>query len=150
MRAKTCLYRLRLNGKASQYIRLVERGRRPTPLKESEEDKKAEAQTILETFQDHNEPDELDISISGKDLNKQLDSDLDDMGAIPYYFSKAAREAREQIVVGCYVTVPGLQRRFRVLDIMRRLGSIRLKDPEGIQFVFPWGMVLPVHTQPKD
>jgi hypothetical protein len=136
MRAKTCLYRLGLNGKASQYMRLVERGRRPKAPKESEEQKKGEAQTILETFQE--EPEELDISIAGKDVIKQLDSDFDDMGLVPYYFSKAARTAGDAISVGSYVRVPGLNRRFRVLEIMRHFGAIRLRDPDGIQYVFPW------------
>ena len=38
------------------------------------------AQEILETFRTHDEPDDLDINLDGKDVIRQLDSDFDDLG----------------------------------------------------------------------
>ena len=65
-------------------------------------------------------------------------------GLIPYYFSNIAREAGRDISVGTYVKVLGLDRRFKVIDIFRQPGAVRLEDPEegGVPDDFvPWDMV---------
>ncbi|MGB6068798.1 MAG: hypothetical protein WBG50_28645 [Desulfomonilaceae bacterium] len=146
MKAKICSNRLKLGGKAVDYLRLVEKTHRAT-AQEAAEPKRAEAQTILETFQE--EPEELDIGIAGKQVIQQLDSDFDDMGLVPYYFSKAAKAAGENIAVGHFVIVPGLTgRRFRVLRILRQYESIRLIEVgTEIQYLFPWTMVRPMRKE---
>lgn len=144
MKAKTCLNRIGLHGKAPEYIRLVEDTHRVSK-KEVIEPKKPQAPELLETLQDR-EPEGLDINITGKDLIRRLDSDFDDMGLVPYYFSKAARRAGEDIFVGRSVRVRGLPQRFRVVDIFRRYGSVRVRDTtedDDVQYVFPWHMVRP-------
>jgi len=144
MGTRAWLYRLGLDGKAAQYIRLVEDTHR-LPDKEISEPKKPQAPDLLENFRD--EPQDLDdINISGRDLIQQINDDFDDLQLVPFYFSKIAKKVGKGISVGDYVCVPGLDRPFQVLRIWIRYGSVRVRDlteDDDIQYLFPWDMIRP-------
>ncbi len=86
-----------------------------------DESHRKEAQEILESVREQdNSGYELDINIEGKNLIDQMDNDFEDMGLVPYHFSKAAAEAGEDISLGTYVIIPHDDRKFKTVAISRR------------------------------
>ena len=81
---------------ARNYLRLVRGPRHPT-VQALDAPCRGEAQAILETIQQQNQPNELDIHIKGQTLIKQMDSDLEDFGVVPYWYSELATSRGEGI-----------------------------------------------------
>ena len=143
MKAKIVANQLRTNGTALKYIRLVKNAT-PIPRKGTDESHRNEAQDILESVrQQDNSGYELDINIEGKHLIGQMDRDFEDMGLVPYHFSKAAAEAGQDISLGTYVIIPNDDRKFRVVSISRCKGSVRIRDASGSEYLIPWQLVQP-------
>jgi hypothetical protein len=64
--------------------------------------------------------------------------------AIPYWFSSAARLRQKNLLVGDYVTVRGLDKKFELEDVFPRFGSCRVREVgETESLLMPWGYVSP-------
>ena len=143
MKAKIYANQLRIDGTALEYIRLVKKAS-PIARKEMDESHRIEAKEIIESVKEQdNSSYELDINIEGKNLIDRMDNDFEDMGLVPYHFSKAAAEAGEGISLGTYVIIPGDDRKFRTVAISRRRGAVRIQDAEGNEYVVPWQLPRP-------
>ena len=63
---------------------------------------------------------------------------------IPYWFSSAARETEEDLQIGDYVRVIGLNSKFELMEIFRKFNSVRVRRiGASDEMVFPWDMVSP-------
>src|SRR5208283_1901153 len=134
MRAKLSINQMKIGGSAWEYLRLV-RNASPLPTKAVDESHGKEAHDILESVREQdNSGYELDIDISGKNLIDQMDNDFEDVGLVPYHFSKSAAEAGEVISVGSRVGIPGDDRQFRTVAISKRKGSVRIRDAAGGEY----------------
>ncbi len=143
MKVRLFVNQFRTDGTALEYIRLA-KNVSPRQTKGIDESHTREAQEILESVREQdNSGYELDIDITGKNLIDQMDSDLEDMGLVPYHFSKAAAEAGEAISVGSHVSIPHDDRRFSTLAVSRRKASVRLRDGAGNEYVVPWQLPRP-------
>ncbi|MGO9566619.1 MAG: hypothetical protein ACLP5H_03660 [Desulfomonilaceae bacterium] len=144
MRAKLWANQMRLGGSAWEYIRGVEKTRH-IPVNQTGEREKAEAQGILESFQDTIKPsEEIDLGvITGKDMNWQLDNDLMDFRVIPYFFTDAARSNGEGIAEGYSASLLGDDRRFEVIRISYESESVHLRDSDGNEYLVPWQLPQP-------
>jgi hypothetical protein len=151
MKARLLANLIATGDSARNYLRLV-RGPRRHPPVETLGKSRREAQTILETIQDQNQPDELDINIGGQTLINQMDADLQDLGLIPYWYSELARSRGEGIYPGVLIVISGdpARKRYRTTGISFRRQAIRMKDAEGNEFVLPWEMGVPVVGQEAD
>ncbi len=138
MRAKLWANQMKIGGSASEYLRLVRKAN-PIPTKAVEESHGREAQEILESARKQdNSGYELDINIEGKNLIDQMDRDFENLGLVPYFFSNAARAAGKAISVGSHVSIPHDDRKFRVVSISRRYGTVHLRDANGNEYLIPW------------
>ncbi len=143
MKAKIYANQLRIDGTALEYIRLVKKAS-PIPRKEMDESHRIEAKEIIESVKEQdNSGYELDINIEGKNLIDRMDNDFEDMGLVPYHFSKSAAEAGEYISLGTYVIIPHDDRKFRTVAISKRHGAVRLRDANGNEYLLPWQLVRP-------
>jgi len=67
---------------------------------------------------------------------------------VPYHFSDIARRRQENIEVGDFVQVRGLETKYKLIDIYPQFGSVRVRavgDIEG--YVFPWTYIKPWKTE---
>ncbi len=143
MKARLFVNQLRIDGTALEYIRLVKIATR-IPTKAVDEPQRNEARDILESAKEQdNSGHELDINIEGKSLIVQMDKDFESVGLIPYHFSKSAAEAGEDISLGTYVIIPNDDRKFRVVAVSRRKGSVRIRDASGNEYLIPWQLPRP-------
>ena len=63
---------------------------------------------------------------------------------IPYWFSSLARDNNENLQIGDYVRVTGLNSKFELMEIFRRFGSVRVRRiGASDEMVFPWRYVTP-------
>lgn len=63
---------------------------------------------------------------------------------VPYWFSSAARLRQKNLLVGDYVAVRGLEKRYELVDIFPRFGSVRVReDGETESLLIPWVYVSP-------
>ena len=61
---------------------------------------------------------------------------------IPYWFSSLARDNDEDLQIGDYVRVLGLNSKFELMEIFRRFGSVRVRRiGASDEMVFPWRYV---------
>ena len=152
MKARLFINLISTGDSARNYLRLVKGPRRHPPVETLGESHGREAQAILETIQDQNQPDELDINIKGQTLIKQMDTDLEDFGLIPYWYSELARSRGEGIYPGVLIIISGdpARKRYRTTGVSFRRQAIRMKDAEGNEFVLPWEMGVPVVGQETD
>jgi len=68
---------------------------------------------------------------------------------VPYYFSSITRQRGDDIRIGDYVAISGLDKKFELIDIIWQYGSVRVREVGGIEgYVFPWGNIRP--WQSKD
>ena len=153
MKAKLVINRLRTGDIARNYIRLVKESQpRHLPVEADDASTTVKAQAILETIESQNQPDDLDISIEGKDLIKHMDqSGLTDL-TIPYWYTEMARSRGEAICPGVHVIITGDPSREEYETIHVSFGheATRIRDTKGNEFVLPWDMVVPVQGQEKD
>jgi len=130
-------------GTAREYIRLVKNAIL-MPTKIVDESHGKEAQEILESVREQdNSGYELDIDITGTNLINQMDKDFEDMGLVPFHFSAAARSAGEAISVGSRVSIPRDDRKFRIVAVSRRYGTVHLRDANGNEYLIPWQLARP-------
>ncbi len=151
MNARLLINVISTGDRARDYVRLV-KGPRHRPPVECRGESRREAQTILETIQDQNQPYEPDINIQGQVLINQMDSDLQDFGVVPYWYSGAARSRGEGIYPGVLIIISGdpARKRYRTTGVSFRRQAVRIKDAEGNEFVLPWEMAVPVVGQETD
>ncbi|MGB6067997.1 MAG: hypothetical protein WBG50_24590 [Desulfomonilaceae bacterium] len=63
---------------------------------------------------------------------------------IPYYFSDLARGRQQDIQVGDYVRVRGLDQKCQLMDIFPRLGSVLVREIGSLEsMTVPWNGVSP-------
>ena len=63
---------------------------------------------------------------------------------IPYWFSSAAHDNDEDLQIGDYVRVLGLNSKFELMEIFRKFNSVRVRRiGASDEMVFPWDMVSP-------
>jgi hypothetical protein len=64
--------------------------------------------------------------------------------ALPYYFSGLAHRRQEDIQVGDYVQVSGLNKKFELVDILWKYGSVRVRQVGRLDSMsMPWHLVKP-------
>lgn len=64
--------------------------------------------------------------------------------ALPYYFSDPARRRQEDLQIGDYVQVPGLDKRYELMDILWKYGSVRVRQVGRLDSTtMPWYLVMP-------
>lgn len=151
MRARIFINEMRSGAVARDYLRLV-KGGLVRPTQEAKEPSRVEAWGILETNQDQNQSDVLDVSIEGKSLITQMDHDLADFGLIPYWYSDLARSRGEAIRPGVRVIISGdpLRQGFETVEVSFEQESVRMRDSRGQEFVVPWDLVMPAEGREKD
>jgi hypothetical protein len=143
MKAKFVKSLLDTGSAARDYIRLIKNAS-SRAIKGIDESHGTEAQEILESIREQdNSRYEVDIDISGKNLIDQMDSDLDDLGLVPYHFSNTARSAGAVISVGSPIRIPGDDRQFRTVAISTSEGSVRIRDASGNEYSVPWHLPRP-------
>ena len=63
---------------------------------------------------------------------------------VPYYFSSLARRRQENIEIGDYVRVSGLQNKYELMDIIWKYGSVRVRQVGQVESTtMPWNAVTP-------
>jgi len=63
---------------------------------------------------------------------------------IPYYFSDIARRRQENIEIGDFVRVQGLEKKYRLINLYPQFGSVRVRAVGDIEaYVFPWTGIKP-------
>ena len=63
---------------------------------------------------------------------------------VPYYFSDIARRRQQNIEIGDYVRVSGLQNKYELMDIIWKYGSVRVRQVGHIEsMTMPWNAVTP-------
>ena len=63
---------------------------------------------------------------------------------IPFYFSSLARQRQEDLQVGDYVKISGLDGKYELMDIMWKYGSVRIRRIGHIDaMTMPWSYVKP-------
>ncbi len=63
---------------------------------------------------------------------------------VPYWFSSAARLKRQNLIIGDFVTVRGLDKKFELVDVFPRFGSCRVRAvAETESLLMPWAYVSP-------
>jgi hypothetical protein len=143
MKAKFVKSLIDTGSAARDYIRLVKNAS-SRAIKGMDQSHGREAKEILENIRELDDSSYgLDIDITGQNLIDQMGRDLEDMGLIPYFFSNAAREAREGISAGSHIRIPDDDRKFRVVSISRRNGSVRIRDASGNEYLVPWQLPQP-------
>lgn len=150
MRARIFINQMQRSSAARDYLRLV-KGGLVRPMQEAKEPSKGEAQGILETIQGQPQPYEPDIDIEGQTLLKQMDTDLEDFGVVPYWYSQLARSRGEGIYPGIQVVITGDSSRtsYRTIEVSFSSRAIRVSDGEQ-EFILPWDMVVPVEGNERD
>ncbi|MGB6065014.1 MAG: hypothetical protein WBG50_09405 [Desulfomonilaceae bacterium] len=131
MKARLLVNLISTGDRARNYLGLDKGPRRRPPIDALYAPSSSKAQKILETIQNQNLPDDLDINITGKNLIAHMDNDFDDKALLLYHFGKAAAEAGEGFSIGSYVIVPNDARKFRPVAISRRHGSVQITDAVG-------------------
>lgn len=64
--------------------------------------------------------------------------------ALPFYFSGLARRRQEDLRVGDYVQVCGLDKRYELMDILWKYGSVRVRQVGRLDsMTMPWHLVMP-------
>jgi hypothetical protein len=64
--------------------------------------------------------------------------------SVPYYFSDVARQRQQNIEIGDYVRVSGLQNKYELMDIIWKYGSVRVRQVGHIEsMTMPWNAVTP-------
>jgi len=151
MRARIFINEMRSGATARDYLRLV-KGGLVRPTQEAKEPSRVEAWGILDTNQDQNQSDVLDVSIEGKSLITQMDHDLADFGLIPYWYTDTARSRGEGIFPDVRVIICGdpLRQNFLTVEVSFEQESVRIRDPKGHEFVLPWDLVVPVEGDESD
>ena len=151
MKARLFINLISTGDRARDYLRLVKSPRRHQQVETLGESNGREAQAILETIQDQNQPDELDINIKGQTLIKQMDTDLEDFGIVPYWYSELARSRGEGIYPGVSVIITGDPSRtsYRTMGVSYRRRAIRIRDGKT-EFTLPWDLVVPAEGQETD
>ena len=150
MRARIFINEMRSGAAARDYLRLV-KGGLVRPMQEAKEPSRCEAQDILESIRNQTQPYEPDIDIEGQTLLKQMDSDLEDFGVVPYWYSEAAKSRGEGIYPGVSVIIAAdpLRVEYRTIEVSFSHRAIRVTDGEH-EYVLPWDMVVPAEGNEKD
>ncbi|MGO9570477.1 MAG: hypothetical protein ACLP5H_23345 [Desulfomonilaceae bacterium] len=66
---------------------------------------------------------------------------------IPFYFSSLARQRQEDLQVGDYVCVSGLEGKYELMDIMWKYGSVRIRRiGHSESMTMPWIYVKPLRN----
>jgi hypothetical protein len=149
MRAKIIANVIGAGSVARDFVRLV-KGWRNSPLKEAKEQKRGGAQAILECMLDQEQPEgDLEVDISGKVVIQQMDRDLQDFEAIPYWYTDVARSRGEGICPGVYViiTSDSSGKKYRVTGVSFSRQAIRIKDVQGNAFLLPWELAEPCQRE---
>ena len=151
MKARLFINRISTGDRARNYLRLVEGPRRHLPVHGLGQSTGREAQAILETIQNQMQPYEPDIDIEGQTLLEQMESDLEDFGVVPYWYSPVARSRGEGIYPGIQVVITGDSSRtsYRTVGVSFSRRAIRISDGKN-EFILPWEMVVPVEGQERD
>ena len=145
MKARLVVSGINTGDTARNYIRQVENSRH-IPVKETGEPEMAACQEILESFRDHNKPtDEIDIgTLTGKNVNRQLEKDLLAIRGIPYIYTDYARSRGEGVAEGDLVSLLGDDRIFELIRISHASESVRIRDKErDEEFRVPWRLISP-------
>jgi len=150
MKARLLVNSIGTGDKARDFLRLV-RGPRYLHRAETLGESRREARAILETAQNQTQPYEPDIDIEGKTLISQMDTDLEDFGVVPYWYSDLARSRGEGIYPGVSVIVAADPVRviYQTIEVSFRSRAIRISDGKN-EFILPWEMVVPVEGQERD
>ena len=151
MRARIVMNQIKSGATARDYLRRV-KGGLLRPRQEAREPSRGEACGILETIRNQTQPYEPDIAVEGQTLLKQMDTDLEDFGLVPYWYSDLARSRGEGIYPGVLIIISGdpSRKRYRTTGVSFRRQAIRIKDAQGNEFVLPWEMAVPVVGQETD
>lgn len=151
MRARIFINEMRSGAAARDYLRLV-KGARHERIRGNQEPTRGEACGILETVRNQTQPYEPDIDIEGQTLIKQMNTDLQDFGLIPYWYSDVARSRGEGIYPGVQVVITGDPSRqgFETVEVSFEQESVRMRDSRGQEFVVPWDLVMPAEGREKD
>ena len=152
MKARLFINLISTGDRARNYLRLVKGPRRHQPVEASDAPRGGEAQDILETIQNQDQPYDLDINIKGKNLIGQMDRDLEDMGLVPYWYTEMARSRGEGIYPGVAVVITGdpSRKRYRTMGVSINRQAIRIRDTEKNEFTLPWDLVVPAEGQETD
>lgn len=63
---------------------------------------------------------------------------------IPFHFSSTAREEGQNLQIGDYIKVRGLDNRYELMDIFPRFGSVRVREVGRTEeLLIPWHLVSP-------
>jgi len=151
MKARLFINGIRTGDRAGDYLRLVRGPRRQPQVETLDILRRGEAQVILESIQNQTQPYEPDIDIEGKTLISQMDSDFEDFGVVPYWYSEIARSRGEGIYPGVSVIIAAdpLRIKYRTIDVSFSRRAIRITDGKNV-FILPWDMVVPIEGQEKD
>jgi hypothetical protein len=83
-----------------------------------------------------------ETTVERADSSPLVEKDLD--LTIPFHFSSIAREHGQGLQVGDYVRVRGLEKRYELVDIFSRFGSVRVREVgETACILMPWAYVSP-------
>ena len=150
MTVKMLLNQMGSGAAARDYLRLVNSARHREI--ETQEFSQSEAQSILETIQQENEPNDLDINIEGKTLINQMDRDFAEVGLVPYWYTVEAKLRGEGIYPGVRVIIIGdpSRKEYETIDVSFSHEATRIRDDENNEFVVPWDMVAPVQGEQQD
>lgn len=67
---------------------------------------------------------------------------------IPYYISELARRGHEDLQVGDYVRVSGLDGQYELMDIMWKYGSVRIRQVGQVEsMTMPWTYLAPLRNE---
>lgn len=136
MRARIIRSLIETGTAARDYIRLV-CGRKPSSANLVTDDGiSAAAPTILESFRDQTRQRETEFNVSGNQVIKAMDEQLQD------YLSPAERFVN-WVTRGSYVSVAGDTRRFTVMELWWDRQAVRVQDDEGYDYMIPFSLIGP-------